>query len=255
MSRKKRALVIVEGAATEPRLLGRRDAESGLLPFMEISDYEITEFKNPIYELYRKYKDGMYNDLVAFLVSEGKLTLEEGETSRTAFSAVYLIFDFDPQYHMYRDEDLLEMLEIFDNETELGKLYINYPMVEACTHINSLPDPGFLERKISMSGLSSESYKRLVRSEGCLRRINKEAFRHIIRYNYNKAKSLDESLGLDVDHMMILKRQIEEKNATGEFYVLGLLPMVAIDYNFDLTLEKYNLQLVGNGDMPNIELL
>lgn len=55
--------------------------------------------------------------------------------SREDFSEVYLLFDYDPhQRNTERDltEDIVQqMLESFDNETENGKLYISYPMIEA----------------------------------------------------------------------------------------------------------------------------
>lgn len=55
--------------------------------------------------------------------------------SRDDFSEVYLFFDYDAhQTNLGRtvNEDVVhQMLESFDNETENGKLYISYPMVEA----------------------------------------------------------------------------------------------------------------------------
>ena len=55
--------------------------------------------------------------------------------SRDDFSEVYLFFDYDAhQTNLGKtvNEDVIhQMLESFDNETENGKLYISYPMVEA----------------------------------------------------------------------------------------------------------------------------
>ena len=54
---------------------------------------------------------------------------------RDDFSEVYLFFDYDAhQTNLGKEvnEDVIrQMLESFDNETENGKLYISYPMVEA----------------------------------------------------------------------------------------------------------------------------
>lgn len=54
---------------------------------------------------------------------------------RDDFSEVYLFFDYDAhQTNLAKtdDEDIVhQMLDSFDNETENGKLYISYPMVEA----------------------------------------------------------------------------------------------------------------------------
>ena len=51
------------------------------------------------------------------------------------FSEVYLFFDYDMhQTNLGKEDDadaVKQMLESFNNETENGKLYISYPMVEA----------------------------------------------------------------------------------------------------------------------------
>lgn len=55
--------------------------------------------------------------------------------SRDDFSEVYLFFDYDGHQNNLGESDdsdaLEQMLISFDNETENGKLYISYPMVEA----------------------------------------------------------------------------------------------------------------------------
>ena len=55
--------------------------------------------------------------------------------SRDDFSEVFLFFDYDAhQTNLGKSDDvdvINQMLESFDNETENGKLYISYPMVEA----------------------------------------------------------------------------------------------------------------------------
>ena len=55
--------------------------------------------------------------------------------SREDFSEVFLFFDYDAHQTNLGNADgqdaLKQMLESFDNETENGKLYVSYPMVEA----------------------------------------------------------------------------------------------------------------------------
>ena len=54
--------------------------------------------------------------------------------SRDDFSEVFLFFDYDVhQTNLGKADDgdvINQMLESFDNETENGKLYISYPMVQ-----------------------------------------------------------------------------------------------------------------------------
>lgn len=72
--------------------------------------------------------------------------------SRDDFQGVYLFFDFDLHHDLYNCQEkpplTIEMLKVkldilktllsyFNNETEHGKLYINYPMAESIKDLNS----------------------------------------------------------------------------------------------------------------------
>ena len=91
-----------------------------------------------IYMLWKQLKEDDFQTDIIELVrehDEKASELLEGY-SREDFSEVYLFFDFDGhQNNLSADdstEDVLEeMLNAFDNETENGLLYVNYPMVEA----------------------------------------------------------------------------------------------------------------------------
>lgn len=253
LTSRKNALLIVEGESAEPRLLGKPNGNVGLLPFMGISDYEMHIFRTTVYELYEEYIRGNYDDIVSYLVTKG-LELPPGESSRTAFSAIYLIFDFEPHYQKYSDDSIREMCALFDNETELGKLYINYPMIEACRHLKELPDNDFMDRTIEVGqDFNGKSYKRIVNIESCIGHYTKKNIAHILAANYNKAKSLDSTRSLDVDYQAILELQIDKKNSENLIYELGTAPLMAIDYNMDLVLEKYSMTLRKQGNVMTLE--
>ena len=91
-----------------------------------------------IYMLYEAMeKDNFETDLIELLreeVGEAREALEG--VSRQNIDEVYLFFDFDiHQDNLPDGEDpmvvLEKMIRFFDNETENGKLYVSYPMVEA----------------------------------------------------------------------------------------------------------------------------
>lgn len=46
-----------------------------------------------------------------------------------------MFFDYDGHASTAKDEKIIDLLRMFDNETENGKLYISYPMVESLKHI------------------------------------------------------------------------------------------------------------------------
>lgn len=64
--------------------------------------------------------------------------------SEKDFSEIFLFFDYD--FHNKRmnldhwNADLKGMLSMFDNETENGKLYVSYPMMESIRYTKKLPD-------------------------------------------------------------------------------------------------------------------
>lgn len=91
----------------------------------------------------RLKRDDFETDLIEILREMNKEMWERlaGLTSDD-FSEIYLFFDYDGHNDNipkeYFGKDILgEMLEIFDNETEFGKLYISYPMVEALKEISA----------------------------------------------------------------------------------------------------------------------
>lgn len=91
-----------------------------------------------IYMLWKQLKDDEFQTDVIELVREQneKAAKIIEDYSRDDFSEIYLFFDYDGhQDNLKTDEDdtdvIQEMLDTFNNETENGLLYVNYPMVEA----------------------------------------------------------------------------------------------------------------------------
>ena len=231
MSRK--ILLIVEGEKEEIRILGSHS--HGLLHLIG-ADYEIVPFANPIYELYDAYVNNEYDDLVAYLVAEKGLTLDKGVISKNAFSAIYLFFDFEPHYHKYSDDKIIHMSQLFNNETDLGKLYINYPMVESIYHFSELPDTNFNNRTVTIDkGFNGKEYKSLVNKESCIvkSKITPKEMCYIIAHNYYKARSISGCESNEVSSEEVLKKQIELKNHNKSIQVLSMMPLLVMDYNYE----------------------
>ena len=79
------------------------------------------------------------------------------------FGEIYLFFDYDFHDSHFTLEEinqhLKEMLQIFDNETENGKLYISYPMIEALRYTKCMPDKDYSKYIVDRSG--SHDFKRI----------------------------------------------------------------------------------------------
>ncbi len=232
-----KVLFVVEGKIDEVRILS--NPRHGLLKLLDF-DYEIVSFCNPIYELYQNYKNGMYDDLVSYLRHEKGLKIDDKLLSSEAFSAVYLIFDFDPHYQKYSDEEIKDILNIFNDETGLGKIYINYPMVESFYHIKEFDDINYLDSKVDLLKYSGRDYKKLVNQETYVKknRVTDYDLISIVKLNYLKAKKIvrDE----DINYFKILEMQIEMKNSFHEIYVLCTMPLLLYDYNPNLVLSQFN---------------
>lgn len=125
---------IVEGEFREPQVIdniSKRFFNHGNCKLIPLPAGE------NIYMLWKKLEaDDFETDIIEVLRESSKelQKLLEG-LSREDFSEVFLFFDYDAHQTNLGNADgqdaLKQMLESFDNETENGKLYVSYPMVEA----------------------------------------------------------------------------------------------------------------------------
>ncbi len=90
-----------------------------------------------IYMLWKQLKEDNFDTDIIEVLRESNTEIEKQlmGLSRDDFSEVYLFFDYDGHQtnleKTVHEDVICQMLESFDNETENGKLYISYPMVEA----------------------------------------------------------------------------------------------------------------------------
>ena len=127
----------------------------------------VCSFGNSIYELYRKLKaldEG--GDIVSILREEFINSPESPfsvETKSSDFSEVFLFFDYDFQNKNLTIEQMnrqiSEMLELFNDETDNGQLYINYPMLEAIRYTKELPDDHFSDYTVSRTDCHNKGFK------------------------------------------------------------------------------------------------
>ncbi|MDE6770727.1 MAG: hypothetical protein K2J78_13470 [Muribaculaceae bacterium] len=129
MMSKEKTLFIFEGARSEDKYVEKLERN-----FLGERHAIKCVFDAEIYQLYRaiKNEDGFPIDIVSLLKDR---TAENAEIlkdySRDSFAYIYLFFDYDGHSTLADDDKIREMLSFFSDETEEGKLYISYPMVEA----------------------------------------------------------------------------------------------------------------------------
>ncbi len=133
-------LLVCEGNEREPQIITNLKANFPL-------EHEIivSIFGAEIYQLWKKVSEDKYLDLLELLRETRNFDscndCLKGLT-RDDISQIFLFFDHDGHSHPEMSSEnngqpdrynllIREMLATFNNETELGKLYLSYPMVEA----------------------------------------------------------------------------------------------------------------------------
>lgn len=166
-----RSLLIVEGKHEKDELF--------LLlfkcfPELNININDIWVYGTNIYMLYddivREYGNDWANeDLdidLPFVIS--KKEQSEKLCYRNDFTNILLVFDYERHDPKFSEEKITEMQRCFVNSTDMGKLYLNYPMVESYLHLKSIPDEDYSNKKIPVSLQPGARYKSLVKKESVI---------------------------------------------------------------------------------------
>lgn len=130
-------LCVTEGEKTEVKVLERLQSTFLSHPI------QIICFGTNIYQLYRKFVNEDIDFLSTYELLQEISEEQKGKRddvlsmySKIEISEIYLFFDYDGHDTLAAQYPscIPEMLNMFDNETENGKLYISYPMVESFKH-------------------------------------------------------------------------------------------------------------------------
>jgi hypothetical protein len=230
-------LMIFEGKTTEP------------LIYNNLNKYFLNENDNTtikavygtvIYQLYKDFfpEGELDEDLDLFpLIKENIQSIDGNELNnitREEVSQIYLFFDYDGHATNADDEKLQNMLQLFNNETEKGKLFISYPMVEAIKHLKD--NVNFKDVIVE----SNKEYKNLV-SQNCnynlkgLSSLNQENWSLIISEHCKKANFIvndnfefPQNIIEQIRIFLCQKEKYIEKEK--KVSVLSAFPMFLLDY-------------------------
>lgn len=160
--KKQKILVLVEGAKTDVALMER------LFSIYQIDfKYEIVSYCTNIYTLYKEmFEDNDPDDMdLLQLLKSREPDLVKKTLFDESYSDIFLIFDLDPHDFGFTPEKIRHMAKYFVESSDVGKLYINYPMVEAFYHMTSIPDLNFNTYNATPNELSAGTYKARVNRE------------------------------------------------------------------------------------------
>lgn len=188
-----KSLFIVEGADREVKFIKKlaKTFNWGI---------EIVSVCANIHMLYTKLKAEDFNFEIKSILLESPNVSETDKDklrSEKNFAYTYLIFDLDLQHYDISDEenirrglnDVKEMIRYFNDETDstVGKMYINYPMIESYRDCSSFFDEEFKTRMINLSDITN--YKTIVGKRGINTNLSKyttENFKDLVRMNLFK---------------------------------------------------------------------
>lgn len=155
--------------------------------------HQIVSYNTDIYTLYREmFRDNAPEDIdMLQLLKEHERDPQVKTIFDERYSDILLIFDLDPQDPDFSSEKISRMTDYFVESSDMGKLYINYPMVEAFYHMKSIPDSEYNSRYATLSDLKEKAYKKLVNEENRNRdytkfAVDKNECDKVIRQNIEK---------------------------------------------------------------------
>jgi hypothetical protein len=237
---KSKILVLVEGAKIDLRLMKH------LLHVYGIDGkHQVVSYNTNIYVLYNEmFKDGDPASIdILQLLKEHENDPIKKKLFDERYSDVLLVFDLDPHDPYFSTGKILEMMRFFVESSDMGKLYLNYPMVEAFYHMKSIPDAEYNSYIVSMDELLQKTYKQRVNSENRNRdyskfAVNKTECNIVIRQNIDKAWELSQIQrivdGIELalpDPVEILQKQLSKMESENAVSVLCTCAFYITDYN------------------------
>lgn len=256
-------LFIFEGAKYEPPLYDGIKA----LFFPRATDQIICSFCSSIYTFYKRLKDefGEFADVVDVLKTELEKTDPENQLFKcksSDFESVYLFFDYD----FYRGDletknaQVRELLEYFNEETDNGRLYVSYPMIESIQYTKELPDSQFHTYAVKREDSVGEKFKKVARRfcayDGYAFLKDAENWRGLVEQHAMKANLLTKDVHGwplvkdDVAQMPLFEAQLEKHVLPNdEVVILNAFPMFLYEYFPKDKFEKAEEQEIEEEDV------
>ena len=234
-----KVLFIVEGDSDEVQFLRNMFSKC-----FSQQNYDIYSYKTNIHilaqVLFNEYPDFESDEIDIKLVLR---SLEDNEYKRSILSQqyrdVYLIFDFDPQHDTPHFDTVRRMLAFFNDSTDRGKLFINYPMMQSFKHFSTLPDDTFCTKKVNTAQLSR--YKELVGNESNYTDVTKYSYltffslavHHLRKANYilsGKYELPEVDVYYTWNSLDLYDKQCALFNTQGEVYVINTCIFMLMDF-------------------------
>lgn len=91
---------------------------------------------------------------------------------KSNFTNIIMIFDYERHDPKFDENKILKMQQYFMDATDVGRLYINYLMIESYQHLTCFPDDEYENRQVSVTVQPGIQYKRIVRDMPIVKDVN-----------------------------------------------------------------------------------
>lgn len=239
MSDRSRILFIFEGEKTE-KLISESFSKSYFLDGNE--EIITTAFCGEIYQLYKQLLNDEFEldslDIFPIVkeIPQNKEILKN--YNRDDFSEIYLFFDYDPHATQANDKKVFELLSFFNEETDRGKIFISYPMIESIKCFNERCGEDCFYT-LSFEAAKCKSFKQFASNYASnkynqVKKLTKVDWDFLVRINLQKANIIvgagggfPESI---ISEESILNSQVKMKSECGRVSVLNSFPMMLASY-------------------------
>lgn len=199
----------------------------------------LATFQNDLYKLYAEISKDEDLDLFELIKELNPSTNEDEQIKklrRDQIGQIYLFFDFEPNDDKFDGEKLLNMLHRFDNETENGKLFISYPMIEAIRDFSGIEN--YLTRTVEITECLGKIYKRLSAERGDniyqdAKKIDRKKWQILIEANLRKANIIISNQNILEpvnDQASIALAQLKDNSPRNPLPALSAFPIFLADY-------------------------
>lgn len=243
---KKRILFIVEGDTDEPEFFKQANAV-----FYHQYEIEYYTYNTSIHDLIDALFQGEELDKdidIRRALRAKEKDPEKKEILKAKYTDIFLVFDMEPHYQKQYFSVIEQMLAYYCDSGKMGKLFINYPMMQSYRHINKMPDSGFIHKVATKEEV--QEYKKLVGEETAYQDVRKYDYRifmsmcahHLKKANYilnNSSDLMEAKEFINMDYVTLFQKQLDQWNRNNCVYVLNTSIFWIFEYEPNLLLRKF----------------
>ncbi len=163
--KRNKVLLIVEGQHEKEKLLTRMLTS---FPEINIEIDNIWIYETNIYMLIsniiQEYGEDWFEQDIDLPYLVGKIKQFPFKETKRNYTNIFLIFDYERHDPNFSEQNILRMQEYFSSAEDVGKLYVNYPMVESYMDFYFPPDEALKCKAVSSIMQSGNEYKNTIKT-------------------------------------------------------------------------------------------